>query len=338
MSRTTTNAGFAMNAPLRLLLAATLLVAAPVLARAQEGKLVLYTSQPNQDAQQTIDAFKKKHPKVNITFVRDGTPRIVAKLRAEMEAGAAQADILLIADAVTMEDLKQEGRLAAYPEADVAGYAAGTHDKDKTWFATKLITTGIIYNTRAPFQPQSWADLLKAETKGQVVMPSPLASGAALIHAATLTSNLAEGWEFYQKLKANGAIAASGNGDVLKQVAGGEKLFGMVVDFMAIREKQKGAPVAFVFPKEGVSAIGEPVAILKATKNPEAARAFVAFLLSKEGQELALKQGYVPAHSQVALPAGFPDRGDIKLMAFDPVKALADAKANIKRFSDIFGP
>ena len=169
-------------------------------------------------------------------------------------------------------------------------------------------------------------------------MPSPLASGAALIHAATLTSNLAEGWGFYEKLKANGAVAASGNGDVLKQVAGGEKLFGMVVDFMAIREIHKGAPVAFVFPKEGVSAIGEPVAILKSTRNPDAARAFVAFLLSREGQELALKQGYMPAHPQVALPAGFPGRNDIKLMAFDPGQGAGRREANIKRFSDIFGP
>jgi iron(III) transport system substrate-binding protein len=338
MLQTFGNADFPMTIAVRLLLAAMLIVAAPVLARAQQGKLVLYTSQPNQDAQQTIDAFKAKYPKVDITFVRDGTPRIVAKLRAEMQAGQAQADILLIADAVTMEDLKREGRLLAYPEADVAPYAPGVHDKDRAWFATKLITTGIIYNTRAPFQPQAWADLVRPETKGQVVMPSPLASGAALIHAATLTSNLAEGWSFYEKLKANGAVAASGNGDVLKQVAGGEKLFGMVVDFMAIREKQKGAPVAFVFPREGVSAIGEPVAILKSTKNPEAARAFVAFLLSREGQELALKQGYVPAHRDVALPAGFPDRADIKLMAFDPAKALADAKDNTRRFIDIFGP
>jgi iron(III) transport system substrate-binding protein len=321
----------------RLLLAAMLIVA-PAVAHAQQGKLVLYTSQPNQDAQQTIDAFRAKHPKVDVTFVRDGTPRIVAKLRAEVQAGQAQADVLLIADAVTMEDLKREGRLLAFAEADVSAYPAGTHDKDKAWFATKLITTGIIYNVRAPFRPQSWADLVRPETKGQVVMPSPLASGAALIHATTLTSNLAEGWGFYEKLKANGAVAASGNGDVLKQVAGGEKLFGMVVDFMAIREKQKGAPVAFVFPNEGVSAIGEPVAILKSTKNPEAARAFVAFLLSREGQELALKQGYAPAHPQVALPAGFPDRAEIKLMAFDPAKALADAKHNSRRFIDIFGP
>ena len=124
-------------------------------------------------------------------------------------------------------------------------------------------------------------------------MPSPLTSGAALIHAATLTGNLEGGWEYYEALKDNGAVAGGGNGDVLKQVAGGEKLYGVIVDYMPIREKAKGAPIEFVFPKEGVSAVSEPVAILKSTKNPEAARAFVDFLLSKEGQELALKQGYI---------------------------------------------
>jgi iron(III) transport system substrate-binding protein len=306
-------------------------------AIAQEGKLVLYTSQPNTDAQQTIDAFKAKFPKVDISFVRDGTPRVMAKLRAEIEAGAPQADVLLIADAVTMEGLKKEGRLLAHDKADIAAYPSGLHDPAKHWFATKLITTGIVYNTKAPFKPANWADLSKPEAKGQVVMPSPLVSGAAMIHAVSLTANMPGGWKFYEDLRANGAIAAQGNGDVLKQVAGGEKLFGMIVDFMPIREKAKGAPVEFVFPADGVSAIGEPVAILSSTKNPEAAKAFIDFLLSRDGQELAAKQGYIPAHPEVALPAGYPARSAIKVLAFDPAKALAEDAANKKRFADIFG-
>jgi iron(III) transport system substrate-binding protein len=314
-----------------------LIAAAPATALAQQGKLVLYTSQPNTDAQQTIDAFKAKYPKVEASFVRDGTPRVIAKLRAEIEAGQPQADVLLIADSVTMEDLKKDGRLFTHGAADVSAYPAGLHDPDKTWFATKLITTGIIYNTKAPLKPASWTDLLKPELKGQIVMPSPLVSGAALIHAATLTGSLDGGWKYYEGLKDNGAIAASGNGDVLKQVAGGEKLYGMIVDFMAIREKAKGAPVEFVFPKEGVSAIGEPVAILKTTKNLEAAKAFVDFLLSPDGQQVAAKMGYVPAHPQVALPAGYPARNAIAIMRFDPAKALADAGASTKRFASIFG-
>ena len=99
-------------------------------------------------------------------------------------------------------------------------------------------------------------------------MPSPLTSGAALIHAATLTGNIDGGWKYYEALKDNDAVAGGGNGDVLKQVAGGEKLYGVIVDYMPIREKAKGAPVEFVFPKEGVSAVSEPVAILKSTQEP----------------------------------------------------------------------
>ncbi|RYE84703.1 MAG: extracellular solute-binding protein, partial [Hyphomicrobiales bacterium] len=157
-------------------------------AGAVEGKLVLYTSQPNTDAQQTIDAFKAKYPKVEVSFVRDGTPRVMAKLRAEIEAGAPQADVLLIADAVTMEGLKKEGRLLAHDKADVSAFPAGVHDPAKMWFATKLITTGIVYNTKAALKPESWLDLAKPEAKNQLAMPSPLNSGAAMIHTITLTA------------------------------------------------------------------------------------------------------------------------------------------------------
>lgn len=305
-------------------------------ALAAEGKLVLYTSQPNTDAQQTIDAFKEKYPKVDISFVRDGTPRIMAKLKAEFEAGAPQADILLIADAVTMEGLKKDDRLLAHDKADVSAYPAGIHDPQKMWFATKLITTGIVYNTKAALKPASWTDLTRPEVKNQLAMPSPLNSGAALIHTITLTSNLKDGWGFYEKLKDNGTLAAGANGDILRQVATGEKLYGMIVDFMPIREKAKGAPVEFVFPSEGVSAVSEPVAILKSSKNPEAAKAFIDFLLSRDGQALALKQGYVAAHPDVSLPAGYPSRSEIKLLSFDAAKALAEETAARKRFSAIF--
>lgn len=309
-------------------------LAAP--AFAQDGKLVLYTSQPQTDAQQTLDAFKGKYPRVDVSFVRDGTPRVMAKLRAEIEAGQPQADVLLIADSVTMEALKKEHRLSAHTGADLSAYPSGIHDPDKAWFATKLITTGIVYNTKAPLKPSSWLDLTKPEAKGLIAMPSPLASGAAMIHTVTLTSNLSQSWNYYEALRKNGAMASGGNGDVLKQVAGGEKLYGMIVDFMPIREKAKGAPIEFIFPSEGVSAVTEPVAILSTTRNVAAARAFVDFLVSREGQELASRQGYVPAHPGVALPAGYPTREEIKLMRFDPAKALADETANKKRFADIF--
>jgi iron(III) transport system substrate-binding protein len=51
---------------------------------------------------------------------------------------------------------------------------------------------------------------------------------------------------------------------------------------------------------------------------------------------VALKQGYVPARPDVALPAGYPARDAIKLMPFDAAKALAESDAARKRFGAIF--
>jgi iron(III) transport system substrate-binding protein len=307
------------------------------LAAAASGKLVLYTSQPNEDAQSTVDAFNRRYPDVEVEWIRDGTTKVMAKLRAELAAGAPQADVLLIADTVTMEALKQEDLLLAYPEAPTDGYPDGLHDPDGHYFSTKLITTGIIYNNDAPMKPASWHDLVAADAKGLVTMPSPLTSGAAAIHIAALTSNPEFGWPYIEDLAANGVVPQGGNGATFKAVAQGEKLYGMVIDYLPIREAAKGSPVTFVFPKEGVTAVTEPVAILSTAHNPEAAKAFVDFLLSRDGQELATSQGYLPAHPEVAPPEGFPPRDEIVLMDFDPAAALANDEENKARFVELFG-
>ncbi len=304
---------------------------------APSGELVLYTSQPNEDAQATVDAFEAKYPDVDVEWFRDGTTKVMAKLAAETAAGDPRPDVLLIADAVAMESLEAEGRLLAYPEADTSAYDAALMDPEDHWFATKLITTGIVYNTAAPMVPTSWRDLLKPEAKGQIAMPSPLTSGAATIHMATLTGDGALGWDYYEGLAEQGTLPEGGNGGVYKAIAGGEKLYGMVVDFLALRGKADGAPVEFVFPSEGVSAVTEPVAILSTADNPEAAKAFVDFLLSEDGQRLAAEQGYLPAHPAVAPPPGFPPREEIELMTFDAEDALANDREYKRRFEEIFG-
>ena len=201
------------------------------------GKLVLYTSQPNADAQKTVDAFKAKHPGVEVEWIRDGTTKVMAKLRAEFEAGAPQPDVLLIADMVTMEGLKAEGRLMAHTDADVSAYDPSLMDDEGFYFSTKMITTGIVYNTAASMVPTSYKDLLKPEAKDKLAMPSPLTSGAATIHMAAITANPDLGWDFYEGLAEQGANPQGGNGGTYKAIAGGEKLYGFVVDFLPIRNK-----------------------------------------------------------------------------------------------------
>jgi len=301
------------------------------------GQLMLYTSQPNQDAQQTIDAFMEAYPDIEVEFFRDGTTKVMAKLEGEFAAGNPQPDVLLIADTVTMEGLKQQGRLMAHDGADVSAYDPQLMDDEKHYFSTKLITTGIISNEAAEMTPTSYKDLLEPEAEGKIIIPSPLTSGAATITMATLTENPDLGWAYYESLAEQGTLAQGGNGGVYRSVAGGEKLYGFVVDFLAIRNAAEGAPIDFTFPEEGVSFVTEPVAILSTAQNPEAAKAFVDFLLSPEGQQLAADQGYLAAHPDITPPQGFPPRDEIKLMDFDPAVALEEDTENKMRFQEIFG-
>jgi len=313
------------------------LAAQAALAQAPSGRLVVYTSQPQSDAQATVDAFRRVHPGVEVSFTRDGTTQLMNKLRAEFTAGAPQADVLLIADAMTMEALKAEKRLLAYPQAPSDGFPPGAHDPDKMYFATKFITTGIVVNKAATFRPTRWADLARPEVKGQLIMPSPLYSGAAAIHMGVLTRQAGLGWPYYEQLAKNGTQSARGNGAVLEQVAGGQKLYGVLVDFMAIRAAQRGSPIEFIFPTDGVTVVTEPVAILASAKNPMAAKAFVDLLLSAEGQALAAQQGMMPARLDAVPPQGFPKLSTIQMLPAEIAAILASDERDKERFADLFG-
>jgi iron(III) transport system substrate-binding protein len=301
------------------------------------GKLVLYTSQPDRDAQATIAGFRRLHPGVEVEVFRSGTTEVMAKLAAEFAAGQPRPDLLFIADAASMEALKAENRLEAHPDARIDGIPAALVDKDRMYFGTKVISTGIVYNKAAKTVPTSWADLAKPEYKGQISMASPLYSGAAAIKLSAVAARPDLGWRFVEALKANDATAVRGNGAVLRAVATGEKTYGILVDFMAFNAKAQGSPVEFVFPREGVTVVTEPVAILRTAQNKPAARAFVDYLLSDEGQKLALSLGYFATKSGVGRPAWLPAGAELNLMPVDIAAVVSTIEADKKRFGDLFG-
>ena len=321
----------------RLALAAALLTSVSMVQAASAEDLVLYTSQPDADAAKTVDAFKAANPGIEVQIFRSGTSDLLTKLAAEFSAGSPQPDVLLIADAVSMESLKKDGHLMAYPEANLDGFDPAAYDPDKTYFGSKLITTGIAYNTQASEKPEHWADLAGEAYKNLLIMPSPLYSGAAAYQLAAFVNQDDLGWDYFEKLKENGVVAVRGNGAVLKSVASGEKAYGILVDFMAMNAKKDGSPIEFVFPSEGVTAVTEPVAIMSTAKNVDAAKKFVDFILSDEGQKLALSMGYLPAKASVGRPDWMPEGTKVNVMSVDIGKVVGEIEADKQKFSEMFG-
>jgi iron(III) transport system substrate-binding protein len=302
-----------------------------------ETTLTLYTSQAPEQAQETVDAFEAAHPDIKVEWTRNGTSALMNVMRAEIEAGQIQPDVLLVADVINLGELKAGGHLMAYPDAPVGDYAAETYDPDMTFFGTKAITTGIAYNPNIAEPVTTWAELLVEENRGMIAVPSPLYSGAALNHLHALLGAETVGWDFYQGLNDLDVIPEGGNGPATKAVASGMAKYAIIVDANALRAKAAGSPIDYIVPTDGVSFITEPAAIMATTEHSEEAKLFIDFLLSEAGQKLVAKQGNLPILPGVDGPDGFPKLENMKLLGYDADAALKANESVREKFADIFG-
>ena len=124
---------------------------------------------------------------------------------------------------------------------------------------------------------------------------------------------------------------------MIEAVARGEKAYGIIIEYMAMNAKKDGSPVDFVWPEQGVSAITQPVAILKDSDNVEAAKAFVDWQLSRAAQEQSVTQGYFPIIGGVAAPEGYPGPTALTILPLDAAALMADDQANKEKFAELFG-
>lgn len=320
---------------MRPLLLVTMLLAGFALAQ-PSGTLRLYTSQPDADAAATAAAFEAIYPEVTVTIFRSGTEQVIARFLLEAEAGEPQADVLLLADAPTFESLKDRGLLLQHVPVDSV-VDSSWFDPDGYWFGTKAMATLIVYNTELVSEPVgSWAELA-ALPAGQIIQPSPSYSGAAAFNLGVFTRDERIGWDFFETLAERNVTLVQGNGAVLRGVAEGERLYGLVVDYLPLRAMLEGSPINVVYPEEGVPVITEPAAIVAGTSNLAAAEAFIDFLVSEQGQQLTADLGYLPLSDIVEPPTGFRRLSTITVLDADAPDLASTREADKERFAELFG-
>ncbi|TFD96618.1 ABC transporter substrate-binding protein [Jeotgalibacillus sp. R-1-5s-1] len=302
------------------------------------GSLSFYTSQPDADAEALVAGFNEKYPDVDVSIFRSGTEEVISRVLAEDQAGDVQADVLLVADAVTFEGLKEEDLLMAYDSPEADAIPENFVDPDQMYYGTKVMSTVMAINTELVEEaPTSWSALTSEEAAGEVIMPSPLYSGAAAYNAGVFSRTDGFGWSFYEDLYANDTMVVQGNGGVLEAVAGGEKAYGMVVDFIVAKAKAEGSPIDLVYPEEGVPVITEPVGIMSGTDNEAAAKAFVDYVLSEEGQELSVEVGYTPIREGMTPPEGLPSAEELNVLSVELSELTETREADKEQFRAIFG-
>ena len=321
-------------------LVALTMIAEGTAAPAPTGKITLYTSVPQDIVDRLQSDYKTKFPASTLEVFRAGSSEVEAKMAAEKKAGSIQADVVWVAEPSTYEDFKSQGILLKFSPAEAGALPAEMKDKDGYYYAGRLINMVVAFNIKANPKPASWKDLLNSAYKGKIGFPTPVSSGAAEAAVRTLADTQGFGWDYFKQFRANGGKQIKNNSAVQEQLSTGELLVGALLDFMMRDAKAKGSPVDYAWPAEGAVFIPSPIAVITTSKNPEAAKAFVDYLLSKEGQASMVKLGnFIPVRSDVPGPAGTPALGQIKRLSTDwrTVREKRTPKTSLRPSSQI-GP
>ncbi|MCX7787494.1 MAG: ABC transporter substrate-binding protein [Spirochaetes bacterium] len=300
-------------------------------------KLMVYTSMKEVLIGELRDAFVKKHPNVSFDYYSAGAGKIMAKIAAERQSKQLVCDVIWTSEIPDFIAMKKEGILEPYISPEAKNVVSPVSDPEGYFTAARLGTLGITYNTnKVKNPPKTWQDLLKPEWKGGFAIANPALSGTAMVSIGLIVNTF--GWEFIEKLKANGARMGQGSGQVVDDTASGDLLGCIGVDYITIDKIKKGAPLGIVFPPE-MLVIPSPVAIFKGTPNLSAAKKFVDFLLSKEGQTIIANSYTLPSRPDVPIvkDVGLVEAKDAvaRAMKVDYNKLMAEKQSVIDKFQQI---
>ncbi|GFZ81558.1 ABC transporter substrate-binding protein [Elstera cyanobacteriorum] len=311
------------------LTAALLLTTGAALAQT---KLNVYTALENDQLAPLKAAFEAANKGIEITWVRDSTGIVTARVLAEK--ANPQADVIwgVALSSILMFD--KEGILEAYAPKGIEDLKPSFRDEASApkWTGMDAFLSFIAVNQpefaktgAAPVK--GWNDLLQPQLKGKLVMPNPASSGTGYLQVAGWLQSMGEdnGWAFMDKLHDNiGVYTHSGSAPHV-QAAKGERTASVGIDMRAVKEKNNGAPLDVIVPADGVAWDMEATALVKGRPNAEAAKKLIDFTVSKEAHEQYAKFYAVVGRKDVnAAPKNYPTDAEAKMLKVDFGKMAAD--------------
>ena len=293
-------------------------------------------------AEAAFDAFTEKTG-IKVEYVEISTGKALAQLQAEN--GNTTADIWFGGGVDSYISATDLGYLEQYvsPEAEAINQAYS--DADGYWTGLALVPAGFLVNNDVLAEknleaPKTWEELADPKYKGEIIMASPAISGTqyAILNGTIQAYGEEKGWEVWKGINENVDFYAQGGGEPGPKCAAGE--FGIAVLAMTggTFAMEAEYPVTAVYPEDMIPWTPAPIAIFKNSQNKDAAKVFVDYFLSKEGQE-ALREAdaRIMARGDVAIPEAIGTVDTEKLIDQDVLLFGSQREALLEKWAAMVG-
>lgn len=259
-----------------------------VAAANDEGQMNLYSIAPPIQNDRLIAAFNEEYPDIKVTVTR-GVADLQSRVETEIRTESDGADVFFYSDANWFKTNEQYVLDVDGPNAEAW--------KDEFWaqegkapLGTTYPWTMFVWNTDIfPDGFRTWDDLLDPSVKGQIGSNGDVTTTIA----GTLDSmEAAIGPDFLTRLGDQNLKFYPSAVPMAQAVASGELGVAFIsTPSIAQDLKNQGAPLEFGYPDPGW-AIGLGIGAISTSKRPNAARVFLDFVMSEEGQEALNGEGF----------------------------------------------
>ena len=270
-----------------------------IAAAKKEGKVVIYSTTDTAAASPLLKDFQVLYPGISVEYNDMNSTELYNRYISERAAGAGSADVLWSSAMDLQIKLVGDGGAMAYASPELSQIPTWAVWKNEA-FGTTYEPIAIVYNKRllsGDEIPQSHADMVRVfaqkadKLKGKVTTYDIEKSGVGFMLITQDRKHNPKFWDFVKALGAVGPRFQSSTGTMMERISSGENLLGFnIFSSYALLRAKKDPGIGIVYPKDYTMVMSRVMFASKTAKNPNAAKLWLDYILSKRGQTIVANQ------------------------------------------------
>jgi len=300
-------------------------------AAKKEGKVIIYGTVVPQVMSQIEKGFDAKYG-IKTEYWRADATKVIDRVLTEWRSGRPGFDVVIGARGPLALG-KQDNVYAKFTPATAANFPAKFKDRDGQLSAWRVTPVGVLYNTelvKSADVPKSLDDLLDSKWQGKISMPDPSRHASTAQFLWNLNQIKGERWmDFVKGLAKQKPLLLESYSTVPNTIIRGESLVG--ITYIQYAGQTKG-PIDFA-PIDKILADPSDAALSNKAANTNAAKIFIEYLCSTEGQKKVAETGEFVLAPGVYPPIKGADRimANILFLEDPSAEQLAKLQADFRQ-------
>lgn len=273
---------------------------------------MIYSNTGDTEIGPALAAFSRANPTLRVTFRRQNSAEIYTRYLAESAAGRSTADLVWSSAMDLQIKLINDGYAQTFVTPDKAHLPPWAIWKDQGYGVTAEPIV-FVYDRRRLSEaevPRSHGQLRafleRDASRGAVATFDPTRSGVGFLYYSQDRLASADTLALTRAIGATKPKLYESTATLLEGLSRGETLLGYnVIGSYALEEQRRNPNLRVIFPSDYTLVMSRIAFVSAKARHPNAAKLFLDFMLSLEGQTLLARNSFTPVRTDLG-GAGVP--------------------------------